>query len=359
MAVVETHGLTKMYGNKTGCRDVSVTCRKGEIFGFLGPNGAGKSTFVKMLTGLLFPTSGEAYILGKPAGDIGVRKKTGYLPENFKYQEWMTGEDLLSFHASLYRMDKKTSSPRIREVLEITGLKGSEKYRIGTYSKGMQQRIGIAGSLLPDPEVLFLDEPSSALDPVGRKEVRDLMLQLRDDGKTIFLNSHLLSEVEAICDRIAIIKNGSIIKQGSMEDMLEGKTRLHITTGNLTPAALSGLKEFDPELVNSGENIEQRQQSPTSLGFPIEKADSGEIQSSTDVVQSPRESGARRCNLRELMPDSFRHKRLTKLEMSIAGKDEIPSIARLLIENGCSIYELVSRRESLENLFINMVRGDD
>jgi ABC-2 type transport system ATP-binding protein len=254
-----------------------------------------------MLTGLLFPTSGEAYILGKPAGDVGVRQKTGYLPENFKYQEWMTGEDLLSFHASLYRMDKKTGSLRIKEVLEITGLKGSERFKIGTYSKGMQQRIGIASSLLSDPEVLFLDEPSSALDPVGRKEVRDLMLQLRDCGKTIFLNSHLLSEVETICDSIAIIKNGSIIRQGSMEDILEGKTRLHITTGSLSPAALAGLKGFDPVLENSGESI----------------------------------------------------------EMNIAGKDEIASIAKLLIENGCSIYELVSRRDSLESLFINVVKGED
>ena len=302
MAVIETRELTKMYGNKTGCRDVSVTCRKGEIFGFLGPNGAGKSTFVKILTGLLFPTSGEAYILGKPVGDVGVRQKIGYLPENFKYQEWMTGEDLLSFHASLYRLDKKTSSLRMKEVLEITGLKGSERYRIGTYSKGMQQRIGIASSLLSDPEVLFLDEPTSALDPVGRKEVRDLMLQLRDCGKTIFLNSHLLSEVETVCTCIAIIKNGRILKQGSMEDVLEGgKTKLHITTGNLALAALARLKEIDPELVCSGESI----------------------------------------------------------EMSIAGKDEIPSIARLLMENGCGIYELVSKRESLENLFINMVKGDD
>ena len=301
MAVVETHELTKMYGNKTGCRDVSVACRKGEIFGFLGPNGAGKSTFVKMLTGLLFPTSGEAYILGKPAGDVGVRKKIGYLPENFKYQDWMTGEDLLSFHASLYRLDKRATDLRIKEVLEIVGLNGSERFKVGTYSKGMQQRIGIASSLLSDPEVLFLDEPSSALDPVGRKEVRDLMLQLKDCGKTIFLNSHLLSEVETICDSIAIIKCGRIIKQGSMEDILEGKTRLHITAGNMTSAALGKLREIDPALACSGDSI----------------------------------------------------------EMSIVGRDIIPSIAGLLMENGCSIYELVPRRESLESLFINMVKGDD
>jgi len=219
MTVIETYELTKFYGTKTGCRDISLTCRKGEIFGFLGPNGAGKSTFVKMLTGLLFPTSGEAEILGRPLGDMAVRQKMGYLPENFKFQDWMTGEDLLSFHASLYRLDKKAKTIRMGEALEIAGLKGSEKYRIGTYSKGMQQRIGIASALICDPDVLFLDEPTSALDPVGRKEVRDLLLRLKAGGKTIFLNSHLLGEVETICDSIAIIKQGSIVNQGSLESI--------------------------------------------------------------------------------------------------------------------------------------------
>lgn len=301
MAVIETRRLTKMYGGKTGCLDVSVACRQGEIFGFLGPNGAGKSTFVKMLTGLLFPTSGEAYILGKPVGDVGVRRRIGYLPENFKFQDWMTGEDLLSFHASLYRLDRKTAGRRMEEVLEIAGLKGGEKYRIGTYSKGMQQRIGIASSLLSDPEVVFLDEPSSALDPVGRKEIRELMLQLKDRGKTIFLNSHLLSEVETICDSIAIIKGGRILKQGGMGDILKEKAGLYISAGNLSAAVLARLREIDPGLICSGDSI----------------------------------------------------------EMNIAGREEIASVARLLVENGCSIYELVSKRQKLESLFISMMKEED
>lgn len=300
MAVIETRELTKIYGTKTGCRDVSLTCRKGEIFGFLGPNGAGKSTLVKMLTGLLFPTSGEAEILGRPLGDVAVRQRMGYLPENFKYQDWMTGEDLLSFHACLYRLDKRTKNIRMGEAVEIAGLRGSEKYRIGTYSKGMQQRIGIAASLLCDPEVLFLDEPTSALDPVGRKEVRDLLLRLKDGGKTIFLNSHLLGEVETICDSIAIIKSGSILKQGSMQSILEGKTVLHVAANHLTPEVLVKLKGFDPKPEVHGDHV----------------------------------------------------------ELHIAGRESIPFINRILVENGCSVYELVSRRESLENLFINIIRGD-
>mgnify|MGYP005840329685 CR=1 FL=1 len=299
MAVIETHRLTKIYGDKIGCRDVSVNCRKGEIFGFLGPNGAGKSTCVKMLTGLLFPTSGQAYVLGKPAGDLEVRRKTGYLPENFRYQEWMTGEDLLSFHASLYKLDRKLGRKRIEEVLETVGLKGSERYRVGTYSKGMQQRIGIASSLLSDPQVLFLDEPTSALDPIGRKEVRDIMVLLRNLGKTIFLNSHLLSEVETVCDSIAIIKNGTILKQGNMDKILQGKTRLQIKAGNLNRVIWMKLKEIDPELIFSGDTV----------------------------------------------------------EMHVGSKDEVPCIASLLVENGCGLYELIQRRESLENLFISLIKG--
>lgn len=300
MTAIETLGLTKLYGTKTGCLDVTINCRRGEIFGFLGPNGAGKSTFVKLLTGLLFPTSGKAFILGRPVGDVAVRRKIGYLPENFKYQDWMTGEDLLSFHASLYRLDKKTKERRMGETLETAGLKGSEKYRIGTYSKGMQQRIGIAAALLCDPEVLFLDEPTSALDPVGRKEIRDLLLRLKDCGKTVFLNSHLLGEVEAICDSIAIIKNGCILRQGSIENILDGKTVLSITAGNITQPVLYRLKELDPDLKQNGDH----------------------------------------------------------LEMHIAGRELIPKIAGILVENGCCVYELVSRRESLENLFIHIIRGD-
>jgi len=203
--VIETINLSKIYENDKGCRDINIAVPKGEIYGFLGPNGAGKSTFIKTIVGLLFPTSGTARILGRPIGDIEAKKKIGYLPELFKYQEWMTGLDLLSFHSALYKLDKKAAAIKIEEVLEIVNLKGAEKSKIGTYSKGMQQRIGIASALLCDPELLFLDEPTSALDPIGRKEVRDIMVELKNRGKTVFLNSHLLSEVEMVCDSAAII----------------------------------------------------------------------------------------------------------------------------------------------------------
>src|SRR5665647_577572 len=213
MAII-TKDLTKVYKGNNGCKNINIIVPQGEIFGFLGPNGAGKSTFVKTLVGLLFHTSGQAYLLGEPLGNIEVRRKIGYVPENFKYPDWMTGAELLSFHGALYKMPKKQLMSVIPEVLEMVSLNGRGRDKIATYSKGMQQRLGIAGALINNPSLIFLDEPTSALDPIGRKDVRDIMLRLKMQGKTIFLNSHLLSEVEMVCDSVAIINNGIIVKQG-------------------------------------------------------------------------------------------------------------------------------------------------
>lgn len=299
--VIETENLTKYYGNKIGCRDITISVGEGEIFGFLGPNGAGKSTFIKILVGLLFPTSGRAFVLGKPVGDVDVRKKIGYLPENFKYQDWMTGEDLLSFHASLYKLNKKNAVSKMEEVLDIVKLKGHERYRVGTYSKGMQQRIGLACALLPDPDLLFLDEPTSALDPVGRKEVRDIMTRLRSMGKTILLNSHLLSEVEAVCDTAAIIKKGSVIKYGKMDDILESKLILEIHAEDLNGEVLNKLREFDSSL--------------TYLN--------------------------------------------NWLQMEIEDRTAIHHIASIIVNGGGKLFELSPKRVSLENVFINLIEGGD
>lgn len=299
--VIETENLTKYYGTKTGCRDITISVGEGEIFGFLGPNGAGKSTFIKMLVGLLFPTSGGAFVLGKPLGDVEVRKKIGYLPENFKYQDWMTGQDLLSFHASLYKLDKKNAAAKIEEVLDIVKLKGHETYRIGTYSKGMQQRIGLACALLPDPELLFLDEPTSALDPVGRKEVREIMTRLRSRGKTVLLNSHLLSEVEAVCDSAAIIKKGSVIKYGKMDELLESKLVLEIQAEDVNNDVLNKLRDFDSGLTCSNNRI----------------------------------------------------------YLEIKDRTAIHHIASIIVNGGGKLFELSPKKVSLENVFINLVEGGD
>jgi len=299
--VIQTENLTKYYGDKIGCKDITISVGKGEIFGFLGPNGAGKSTFIKMLVGLLFPTGGRAFVLGKPVGDIDARKKIGYLPENFKYQEWMTGKDLLSFHASLYKLDKRYAASKMEEVLDIVKLKGHEGYRIGTYSKGMQQRIGLACALLPDPDLLFLDEPTSALDPVGRKEVRNIMVNLKSRGKTVLLNSHLLSEVEAVCDTVAIIKKGSVVKYGKMEDILESKLILEIHAEGLSSQVLDILRGFDSSLTFSNNRI----------------------------------------------------------SMEIKDRADIHHIASVIVNGGGKLFELSPKRVSLENVFINLVKGGD
>jgi ABC-2 type transport system ATP-binding protein len=253
--IIETDNLTKMYGNKVGCSEICLTVGEGQIFGFLGPNGAGKSTLVKTMVGLLFPTSGSARILGKPLGDRSVRRKTGFLPENFRYQDWLTGTELLSFHGSLHGMSRAEKTRRIPEVLEQVGLGEKGSQRVGSYSKGMQQRIGLACALLPDPELIFLDEPTSALDPLGRREVREIMLELRKRGKTIFLNSHLLSEVEMVCDRVAFINKGSIVTEGSLDKLLAKTVEVEMRVDGISQKMLSELSVLSSSLKVEGNLI--------------------------------------------------------------------------------------------------------
>lgn len=248
--LIETQNLCKKYGEKTAVSDMSISVREGEIFGLLGPNGAGKSTLIKMLTGLVFKTSGEGQVLGLPLGDVKARKRLGYLPELFRYQEWMTGLDLLQFHAELYGLKKDRE--RSLRVLERVGLLGQEKYKVGTYSKGMQQRIGLAAALLPDPILLLLDEPTSALDPIGRKEVRDIIFSLKAEGRTVFLNSHLLSEVEAVSDSITIVNSGMVVKSGSIDELLASKMMVSVTAENISEELLTRIKSnFQSEVTQT------------------------------------------------------------------------------------------------------------
>ncbi len=296
--VIETNNLTKLYNGKPGCREICLSVNGGQIFGFLGPNGAGKSTLIKMLVGLLFPTSGGASLLGKPLGDLEARRKIGFLPENFSYHQWLTGYELLEFHGSLYRMDKKQKYRRIPEILELVGLTEKTGQKVGSYSKGMQQRIGLACALLPDPELIFLDEPTSALDPIGRRDVREIIKLLKDQGKTVFLNSHLLSEVEMVSDHVAIIKRGRIIASGSIEELQAGKTVVEVTAGGISDNIMEKLAVL------------------------------GEIKSSGN-----------------------------SLEISVARKEDIPRIARTVVEGGGELFSMTSRRHSLEDLFVSLVEG--
>src|SRR5437867_2525960 len=214
--VISTHGLTKHYGRIEALKDVTLEVQRGEIFGLLGQNGAGKTTLVKILLGIIQSTSGEALLLDESAGTAGVRQRVGYLPEDHRFPDYRTGHSLLDFYGMLLGMPRRERVRRIPALLELVAIKGRMHSKVRTYSKGMKQRLGVAQAILHDPEIIFLDEPTDGVDPVGRREIRDLLHQLKEEGKTIFLNSHLLGEVELICDRVAILQAGELIKEGDI-----------------------------------------------------------------------------------------------------------------------------------------------
>ncbi len=226
MAIIRTEGLSKVF--RTGftmkkveaVKGVDLKVDAGEIYGFIGPNGAGKTSTIKMLTGLILPTAGEAWIQDIPVSDPKCRAHLGFLPEGTFFHEYLTGREFLDFHGQLLGIDKATRQKRAGELLERVGIPHAGDMRIRSYSKGMRQRVGLAQALIADPEVVILDEPMSGLDPLGRKDVRDLILSLRDEGKTVFFSSHILGDAEVICDQVAIIVNGNIVHQGYIDDLL-------------------------------------------------------------------------------------------------------------------------------------------
>ncbi len=253
---IETKQLTKTYKSRGGkainvVESLDMQVSKGEIYGFLGPNGAGKTTTIKILLGIIHATSGEAYVLDKQAGDIEAHKKLAYLPERPYYYEHMTGLEIMHFYASLFRINDDALCKRL---LERVNLHNDMNRPISEYSKGMAQRVGLAQSLLNDPELLFLDEPTGGLDPLAHKEVRDLILQFRDEGRTVFISSHELSEVELICDRVAIINKGIVIKQGHLNDLLTG-ARIEMTFKGIAPDKAKEIVGRDSVVSQNGNNV--------------------------------------------------------------------------------------------------------
>lgn len=239
---ITVQSLTKVFKSKafshegiTALDEVSLSIESGIIFGLLGPNGAGKTTLIKILLGLVFPTNGSADILGRPISDFTVRKEIGYLPENHKFPNYLTGEEVIIYNARLsgFMIDKK--SPRITEVLKLVNMEKWRKTKIKKYSKGMLQRIGLAQAIVHDPKIIFLDEPTDGVDPIGRKEIRDILIDLKKQGKTIFINSHLLSEVEAVSDKVAILKAGKLIKYGTVDELTINKEIAEITLESEIP----------------------------------------------------------------------------------------------------------------------------
>jgi ABC-2 type transport system ATP-binding protein len=247
-------GLTKRFyqrGEVIAVDHLDLTVEEGEIFGFLGPNGAGKTTTIKMLLGLIFPDSGVAEVLGYPAGDREMRRHVSYLPENPDFYDHLTGGELLDFYGRLFGMSAAERNKRVDHLMDLVGLKNDKAKQIKQYSKGMKQRIGIAQALLNDPRLLIFDEPTSGLDPVAHIEIRNLIESLRDQGKTIFLSSHQLSDVELVCDRISIMNYGKLEKLGRVDELLaEGRTEI---TATAVPAELRSQFERDG-LAVSGDN---------------------------------------------------------------------------------------------------------
>lgn len=230
----------------------------GEIFGFVGPNGAGKTTTLKILMGLIRPTSGSASILGRDVAESEFRDQIGFLPENPYFYPYLTAREILHFYARLSVVDSSHRSARVDELLEMVNLRHAADARLRTFSKGMLQRVGVAQALIHDPKVVFLDEPMSGLDPIGRMEIRDVILQLRAAGKTVFMNTHILPDVEMICDRVAIIVKGVIRHQGCIEDFLpDSEVSTAVVLSNLAPEVAARIEEdFDLELRGLGERVE-------------------------------------------------------------------------------------------------------
>ena len=297
---IQTQGLRKVFGDKVAVSNLTLSVERGEVFGFLGPNGAGKTTAVKMLLGLIRPTAGEGQLLGAPLGDSATRARVGFLPEHFRFHDWLTATEFLHFHADLYHMSRSRAATRIPELLELVSLTPHADKNLHAFSKGMLQRIGLAQALLNDPELVILDEPTSGLDPVGRRLVRDIIRDLRQLGTTVFLNSHLLSEVEITCDRVAFIKHGEVLQTSALQTLVDGGLSVEVRARNLTPTVVQSLARWGQDVRADGEH----------------------------------------------------------LTLTLESEADLPAINRYLVEQGVDVYALRPQHVSLEDLFIQIVGTD-
>ena len=295
---LEVRALRKEFGAKVAVRDLTLSVPRGEVFGFLGPNGAGKTTSMKMLLGLVRPSSGSGRLLGAPLGHPGARARVGYLPEHFAFHEWLEGRELLRFHGRLLGLRGRLLDAQIEGLLDQMELGDVGRRRIHEYSKGMKQRIGLAQALLGEPELVFLDEPTSGLDPFGRRLVRDVIRDLRARGASVFLNSHLLSEVEVTCDRVAFVKDGRVVRVTTLAET-ERDLEVELRLEGGSAAVLLGLARFGSDLREDGGVVRLRVESEACL----------------------------------------------------------PEMSRWLAAQGVGLYHLAARRRSLEELFLEVI-GD-
>lgn len=251
-AAVHTEALTKIYKDFWGrpkveaLLNLDLTIRRGEVFGLLGPNGSGKSTTIKLLLGLIFPTRGNAYVLGEPAGSTDINKKIGFLPEESYLYKFLNGEEILRFYGRLFKIPRRELNRRVPELLDIVGLdKKSRKRKLREYSKGMARRIGLAQAMINNPDIILLDEPTTGLDPIGTREMKDLIISLRDQGKTVLLCSHLLADVQDVCDRIIILFRGKTVQPPTpVSELLQIKDITHVQANGLTPPQIEELRQY-------------------------------------------------------------------------------------------------------------------
>jgi ABC-2 type transport system ATP-binding protein len=250
-AAVHTEGLTKIYKDFWGrpkveaLMDLNLTIHRGEVFGLLGPNGSGKSTTIKLLLGLIFPTHGRAYLLGEPAGSVEINKRIGFLPEESYLYRFLNGEETLRFYGRLFKIPRRELNRRVPQLLDIVGLdQKSRKRKLREYSKGMARRIGLAQAMINNPDLILLDEPTTGLDPIGTREMKDLILSLKNQGKTVLLCSHLLADVQDVCDRITILFRGKMQTLGQVKDLLAVKDVTQIEARGLTAAQVEETRQF-------------------------------------------------------------------------------------------------------------------
>jgi ABC-2 type transport system ATP-binding protein len=261
MDAIKTEGLTKHYTKGfwrprpyTALQDLTLQVGQGEVFGFLGPNGAGKTTTLKLLMQLIFPTAGRAEILGRPVGDVSVRRRIGYLPENPYFYDNLTAEELLVYFARVFGHSPREGRLRAARLLDEVGIGAERRFQLRKFSKGMIQRVGIAQALINEPEVVFLDEPMSGLDPLGRREVRELILRLRDQGRAVFFSSHVLSDAEALCSRVAVVVKGRLMASGRLSDLLADRARAwELVVSSASQTAIDRIKSRLTRITPLGE----------------------------------------------------------------------------------------------------------
>jgi ABC-2 type transport system ATP-binding protein len=304
-AAIETRGLGKSYRGGlwrkpfTAVEALDLSVPRGQVFGFLGPNGAGKTTTIMMLLGNVRPSRGRGWVLGQPVGNVEAKRQLGFLPEKFQFHDFLQADEFLDLHGKLCGMPARRRQQRIGEALELVGLADRRRSRLSQFSKGMQQRVGLAQALLHEPDLVILDEPTSALDPIGRRQVRDIILHLKARGATVFLNSHLLSEIEMTCDQVAILNRGRLVRQGTLDELL-------------APASVVELQ--------------------------VEGGDPG-LRSALEAVGPVRDVEA------------------GLVEVRVADPRRVPELADAVVRHGGRLHAMVPQRETLEEFFIRTVTG--